>query len=77
MRQTPGMPLWQRDYYEHVIRDEDEWNRIREYIAANPARWTEDVNNPAYSHEHQGRTDGEDFEGIFTEPAHGRRGAAM
>src|SRR5713101_2968545 len=28
MRQTPGMPLWRRDYYEHVIRDEDEWNRI-------------------------------------------------
>lgn len=37
--------LWQRNYYEHVIRNDNEWDRIREYIAANPARWAEDVNN--------------------------------
>ena len=30
--------LWQRNYYEHVIRDDDALNRIREYIAENPAR---------------------------------------
>ncbi|MCL4501292.1 MAG: hypothetical protein M1438_05480 [Deltaproteobacteria bacterium] len=35
-------PLWQRNYYEHVIRDEDDLNRIREYIEYNPARWLED-----------------------------------
>lgn len=38
--------LWQRNYYEHVIRNESELNRIREYIVANPGRWDEDVNNP-------------------------------
>jgi REP element-mobilizing transposase RayT len=32
--------LWQRNYYEHIIRDAAEWNRIDAYIQANPARWT-------------------------------------
>lgn len=41
-RETPGAPLWQRNYYEHVIRDAADWERIREYIVANPARWTQD-----------------------------------
>ncbi len=41
----PGK-LWQRNYYEHIIRDEDELNRIREYIGNNAARWAEDENNP-------------------------------
>ncbi len=41
-RETPGMPLWQRNYYEHVIRDDGDLHRIREYIAANPAHWLED-----------------------------------
>ena len=31
--------LWQRNYWEHVIRDEDELGRIREYIVENPAKW--------------------------------------
>jgi putative transposase len=31
--------LWQRDYYEHIVRDEAALERIRAYIAANPARW--------------------------------------
>jgi putative transposase len=35
-------PLWQRNYYEHVIRDEDDLNRIREYIQNNSIRWLED-----------------------------------
>lgn len=38
--------FWQRNYYEHVIRNEDDLNRIREYIVNNPARWAEDENNP-------------------------------
>jgi REP element-mobilizing transposase RayT len=38
--------LWQRNYYEHVIRDEDDLNRIRQYVMDNPARWAEDENNP-------------------------------
>jgi len=32
--------LWQRNYYEHVIRNDDELNTIREYIIQNPRRWT-------------------------------------
>lgn len=39
-------PVWQRNYYEHVIRNDDELNRIRQYIIDNPARWAEDENNP-------------------------------
>jgi REP element-mobilizing transposase RayT len=38
--------LWQRNYYEHVIRNDDSLGRIREYIAANPARWELDAENP-------------------------------
>jgi REP element-mobilizing transposase RayT len=38
--------LWQRNYYEHVVRNEDEMNRIREYILNNPAHWPEDENHP-------------------------------
>jgi putative transposase len=38
--------LWQRSFYEHVIRDEPSLNRIREYIANNPLRWDLDRENP-------------------------------
>jgi putative transposase len=38
---------WQRNYYEHIVRDEKSLNRIREYILANPARWDLDRENPA------------------------------
>lgn len=41
----PGK-LWQRNYHERIIRDENELNRIREYIALNPTRWMEDEENP-------------------------------
>ena len=34
--------LWQRNFYEHVIRDESDLNRIREYIINNPANWEKD-----------------------------------
>jgi len=46
MRQTPALQLWQRNYYEHVIRNESEWNRIRQYIIDNPMRWNMDRENP-------------------------------
>jgi len=36
--------LWQRNYYEHIIRDEDDYNRIREYICENPLKWQSDEN---------------------------------
>ena len=47
MRGTPGASVWQRNYYEHVIRNESALNRIRQYVADNPARWSEDPENPA------------------------------
>jgi REP element-mobilizing transposase RayT len=47
LRGTPHVPLWQRNYYEHVIRNEDDLHRIREYIQTNPLRWELDRENPA------------------------------
>ncbi|HEY4485832.1 MAG TPA: transposase [Nitrospiria bacterium] len=38
--------LWQRNYYERVVRDDAEMHRVREYITENPARWLEDEENP-------------------------------
>jgi REP element-mobilizing transposase RayT len=37
----------QRDYYEHIMRNEREWNAIAEYICNNPANWNADLDNPA------------------------------
>jgi len=45
-----GLGIWQRNYYEHIIRDERALIRIREYIATNPARWSSDPENPAATH---------------------------
>jgi len=41
-RQTRGMRVWHRNYYEHIIRDDADLKRIRDYIANNPLKWTED-----------------------------------
>jgi len=38
--------LWQRNYYEHIVRNDLGVYRIRQYIIANPARWPEDRENP-------------------------------
>ncbi len=40
-----GEPVWQRGYYDRVLRDEAELLAAREYIAANPSRWAEDRDN--------------------------------
>ncbi len=45
-RGRPGAPVWQRNYYEHVVRDEGSLNRIRQYILDNPAQWAMDRDNP-------------------------------
>jgi len=42
LRQTPGLVLWQRNFWDHVIRNEVDCNRIREYIHTNPQRWQMD-----------------------------------
>jgi REP element-mobilizing transposase RayT len=41
-----GRSLWQRNYYEHIVRGENELVHIREYIANNPAQWALDRENP-------------------------------
>jgi REP element-mobilizing transposase RayT len=46
IRGTLGVPVWQRNYYERVIRNDEELSRIRQYIVDNPARWEEDRENP-------------------------------
>ena len=37
-----GISLWQRSYYEHVVRNEDDYREIWDYIDTNPARWADD-----------------------------------
>jgi REP-associated tyrosine transposase len=39
IRGVLGVPVWQRGYYERVIRDDDEMKNVREYIRNNPLRW--------------------------------------
>jgi REP element-mobilizing transposase RayT len=48
---TSGWPsfrgrLWQRNYYEHTVHNEESLNRIREYIINNPLQWAYDRENP-------------------------------
>ena len=45
-RDTPGIPVWQRNYWDHIIRDENDLNQIREYIMNNPLQWALDNENP-------------------------------
>jgi putative transposase len=41
-----GVTLWQRNYYEHLIRDDADYSRIAEYVATNPQRWLQDILHP-------------------------------
>ncbi len=41
-----GKRLWQRNYYEHIIRNEREFDRICRYIEENPREWGRDRENP-------------------------------
>lgn len=50
MRRTSGVPVWQRNYYEHIIRNEESLDKVREYIINNPLTWELDQlhpNNPS------------------------------
>lgn len=44
MRGTSGGPVWQRNYYEHIVRNADALHRIRQYIRNNPSQWVNDDN---------------------------------
>ena len=46
LRNSKGMSVWQRNYYEHIVRDEASLNQIRNYIINNPLSWTEDRLHP-------------------------------
>ncbi|OUL21525.1 hypothetical protein BV372_31620 [Nostoc sp. T09] len=51
MRKTPYPPVWQRDYYESIIR-EDGLDNVRQYIINNPVKWAEDEEKPS-RHPHE------------------------
>ena len=42
LRNQPGVPVWQRNYYEHVVRNEKSYSQILEYIQTNPLKWQDD-----------------------------------
>lgn len=46
IRRTPGTTIWQRNFYDHIIRNEQSLYRIRKYILENPLRWHIDRENP-------------------------------
>lgn len=53
IRHVRGETIWQRNYWEPIIRDEDEYDRIRHDIATNPMHWAEDqLYAPAPEGEH-------------------------
>jgi len=45
LRRTPGGRVWQRGYYDRIVRNERALNAIRQYVRDNPARWAEDRDN--------------------------------
>jgi len=47
LRQTPAIPVWQRNFYDRVVRNKHELHRIRNYIEMNPTNWPQDEENPA------------------------------
>jgi REP element-mobilizing transposase RayT len=47
LRGRPGAPFWQRDFWDHIIRNERALKAIREYIQNNPACWEADKLHPA------------------------------
>ncbi len=48
IKNTLGLRQWQRNYYEHVIRNDESLNKIREYVMYNPLGWDTDIDNLGY-----------------------------
>jgi len=44
---TPGTIVWQRNFYDRIIRNDQELDAARRYVRENPAKWDLDPNNPA------------------------------
>lgn len=58
---TAGKQIWQRNYYEHIIRSKKDFQNIRkyilyirEYILSNPQKWDSDMDNPNNSYKGRG-----------------------
>ncbi|MCP4651963.1 MAG: transposase [Candidatus Omnitrophica bacterium] len=45
LRNAPGNPVWQRSFYDRIIRNDRPLNAIREYIANNPQNWENDIDD--------------------------------
>jgi REP element-mobilizing transposase RayT len=45
IRKAKGVPVWQRNYYERIIRTETELDCVRQYIIDNPINWQTDINH--------------------------------
>lgn len=48
-RELNSANIWQRNYYEHIIRDQKDYERIAGYILANPSAWDKDDENPTFA----------------------------
>ena len=46
LQNVSGRPIWQRNYFERIIRNDREWENIHRYIESNPSMWDEDEENP-------------------------------
>ncbi|MCF8226041.1 MAG: hypothetical protein K9J30_09190 [Bacteroidales bacterium] len=42
LRNTPGRINWQPNYHDHIIRDDESYQRIKQYIIENPLQWNDD-----------------------------------
>jgi len=45
IRGTPGNPVWQRSFHDHILRGNNDIEMVREYIRLNPEKWDQDRNN--------------------------------
>jgi REP element-mobilizing transposase RayT len=52
LRDSPGLPVWQRGYHDHIVRNEVVLDAIRRYIDGNPQAWENDEENPATAQRH-------------------------
>ncbi len=41
-----GIPVWQRNYYDHIIHNQEDLELTWQYIESNPGQWAEDEENP-------------------------------
>jgi putative transposase len=46
LRSTPGIPVWHRNYYDHIIRNDEDFRKIFDYIDTNPQSWDQDSLHP-------------------------------